>query len=227
MYQVSAARANSGMITTYLFTFVALIFTGFIATLTQLCPPLLQLASSTFGVIVEMAVMFYLVWLINAARNDGDQKKLSFRFALLCTAWGVMLSSMFAVYTTASIFGAFFSAAVLFLLMSGWAYFSKTEIRGFGPYMMIGLIAVIVVSLANLFIGSSLIQTGLSIFAVILFLGITAWESQEIRDNLRNASSVEEEVFYITEGAVSFYISFLNIFINLLSLFGMPKPPSN
>jgi uncharacterized protein len=227
MYQTSAARINSGMITTYLLTFVALFYTGLISIVTSFIPPLLHLTSSTFGVLIEVLIMFYTVWMINNARASGDQRKLSFRFALLCTVWGAMLASMFATYTAASIFGAFFSAAFLFLIMSGWAYFSKRNISSIGSYLMVALIALIVVSLVNLFIGSSLLQIGLSVIAILLFLAITAWESQEIRDNLRNANSVEDEVFYITDGAVSFYICFLNIFINILSLIGVPKPPSN
>jgi FtsH-binding integral membrane protein len=111
-------------------------------------------------------------------------------------------------------------AAVLFAVMSGYGYFTKQSLDSMGKFMLVGLIAIVIASIVNIFIGSTVMQMVISALAIIIFLGLTAYDTQKIRE----AVSVEgdtgrEEVL----GALTLYMDFINLFINLLQLFGMKK----
>jgi FtsH-binding integral membrane protein len=107
-------------------------------------------------------------------------------------------------------------AAVLFGTMSVWGYFTRQNLDSLGKFMFIGLIAVIIASIINLFIGSSLLAMVVSACAIIVFLGLTAYDTQRIREMVSEDDSNSIEVL----GALSLYLNFINIFLNLLSLFG-------
>lgn len=133
---------------------------------------------------------------------------------------GLSLAVIFAVYTMASIFSAFMGAAVLFGVMSFYGYFTKTNLDTVGKYAFVALIALIIVSLINLFIGSSVLQMVVSAIAIIVFLALTAYDTQSIREQLMDGGdSTSVEVL----GALSLYLDFINLFINLLQLFGVAK----
>lgn len=129
---------------------------------------------------------------------------------------GLSFATIFVVYTTASIVNAFLGAAVLFAVMSGYGYFTKQSLDSFGKYLMVGLIAIIVVSLINIFIGSSALQMFVSAAAVLIFLGLTAYDTQKIREQIMESSSPAVEVM----GALTLYLDFINLFLSLLHLFG-------
>jgi FtsH-binding integral membrane protein len=129
---------------------------------------------------------------------------------------GLSFSTIFVVYTSASIVSAFMGAAVLFGTMSVWGYFTRQNLDSLGKFMFIGLIAVIIASIINLFIGSSLLAMVVSACAIIVFLGLTAYDTQRIREMVSEDDSNSIEVL----GALSLYLNFINIFLNLLSLFG-------
>ncbi len=129
---------------------------------------------------------------------------------------GLSFATIFVVYTTASIVNAFLGAAVLFGTMSFYGYFTKQSLDSLGKYLMVGLIAVIVVSLINIFIGSSALQMFVSAAAVVIFLGLTAYDTQKIREQIMESSSPAIEVM----GALTLYLDFINLFLSLLHLFG-------
>ena len=129
---------------------------------------------------------------------------------------GLSFATIFVVYTTASIVNAFLGAAVLFGTMSFYGYFTKQSLDSLGKYLMVGLIAVIVVSLINIFIGSSALQMFVSAAAVVIFLGLTAYDTQKIREQIMESSSPAVEVM----GALTLYLDFINLFLSLLHLFG-------
>ena len=129
---------------------------------------------------------------------------------------GLSFSAIFVVYTSASIVSAFMGAAVLFGTMSIWGYFTRQNLDSLGKFMFIGLIAVIIVAIINLFIGSSVLAMVVSTIAIIVFLGLTAYDTQRIREMISEDDSNSIEVL----GALSLYLNFINIFLNLLSLFG-------
>lgn len=132
---------------------------------------------------------------------------------------GLSFSVIFAMYTLGSIFSAFMSAGILFGVMSFYGYFTKKDLSGVGQFMFVGLITIIIVSLINIFIGSTLLQLAISAVAVIIFLGLTAYDTQQIREMVTYDSGSSIEVM----GALQLYLDFINLFLNLLQLFGVSK----
>jgi FtsH-binding integral membrane protein len=110
-------------------------------------------------------------------------------------------------------------AAILFAVMSGYGYFTKKDLSGVGQFMFIGLIAIIIASIVNIFIGSTVMQMVISALAIIIFLGLTAYDTQRIREMVSIDNTGREEVI----GALTLYMDFINLFINLLQLFGDRK----
>lgn len=131
---------------------------------------------------------------------------------------GLSLSTIFVVYSMGSIVTAFMGAAVLFGVMSIYGYFTKRSLADVGSFCFVGLIAIIIASIINLFIGSTVMQMVISAIAIIIFLGFTAYDTQTIREavSVESDDSVSIEVL----GALSLYLDFINLFVDLLQLFG-------
>lgn len=129
---------------------------------------------------------------------------------------GLSFATIFVVYTMGSIFTAFMGAAVLFGVMSFYGYFTKRNLDSIGQFMFIGLIAIIIASVINIFIGSTVFQMVISALAIIIFLGLTAYDTQKIREMVSYDNDGKAEV----AGALSLYLDFINIFLSLLQLFG-------
>jgi uncharacterized protein len=132
---------------------------------------------------------------------------------------GLSFSMIFAVFTMGSIVSAFMGAAILFGVMSGYGYFTKRSLDSVGRFMFVGLIAIIIASIVNIFIGSTVMQMVISALAIIIFLGLTAYDTQKIREELSVETSDAAEV----RGALTLYMDFINLFLNLLQLFGGRK----
>jgi FtsH-binding integral membrane protein len=132
---------------------------------------------------------------------------------------GLSFATIFVIYTAASIASAFFGAAVLFCIMSVYGYFTKQSLDSVGKYLFVALIAIIITSIVNIFIGSSLLQTVISAAAVVIFLGLTAYDTQKIREQLMESDGPAVEVM----GALTLYLDFINLFLSLLHLFGDRK----
>ena len=132
---------------------------------------------------------------------------------------GLSFATIFAVFTMGSIVSAFMGAAILFGVMSGYGYFTKRSLDSMGKFMFVGLIAIVIASIVNIFIGSTVMQMVISALAIIIFLGLTAYDTQKIREEL----SVETTDVAEVRGALTLYMDFINLFINLLQLFGDKK----
>ena len=132
---------------------------------------------------------------------------------------GLSFATIFAVFTMGSIVSAFMGAAILFGVMSGYGYFTKQSLDSMGKFMIVGLIAIILASIVNIFIGSTVMQMVISALAIIIFLGLTAYDTQKIREEVSYDTSDVVEI----RGALTLYMDFINLFINLLQLFGNRK----
>jgi len=132
---------------------------------------------------------------------------------------GLSMATIFAIFTMGSIVSAFMGAAILFGVMSGYGYFTKQSLDSMGKFMFVGLIAIVIASIVNIFIGSTVMQMVISALAIIIFLGLTAYDTQKIREELSVEASDVAEV----RGALTLYMDFINLFINLLQLFGDRK----
>jgi len=131
---------------------------------------------------------------------------------------GLSFAMIFVIYTMGSIFTAFMGAAVLFGTMSGYGYFTKQSLDSVGKYAFIALIAICIASIVNIFIGSTVMQMVISALAIIIFLALTAYDTQQIREIVSDANAtVADEI----SGALTLYLDFINLFINLLQLFGV------
>jgi uncharacterized protein len=180
---------------------MAFFFTGAMAWVTLLSP---------------LAFIFLVPVLFNSGIGRTGMLVTLLAFASLM---GLSMSAMIAAYTAVSIVQAFMGAAVLFLTMTLYGYTTQKSLDSWGSFLIVGLIAIIVVSLINLFIGSSMLAILVSAAAVLIFLGLTAYDTQKIKEQLATSNSPAVEVY----GALSLYLDFINLFIHLLSLFGQRK----
>jgi FtsH-binding integral membrane protein len=132
---------------------------------------------------------------------------------------GLSFAVIFAVYAMSSIFTAFMGAAVLFGTMSFYGYFTKRSLDNIGGFLLVGLIAIIIASVINIFIGSTVMQMIISAIAILIFLGFTAYDTQQIREavSIQGDDAVAVEVL----GALNLYLDFINLFINLLQIIGV------
>ena len=132
---------------------------------------------------------------------------------------GLSFATIFAVFNMGSIVSAFMSAAILFGVMSFYGYFTKKNLDSIGQFMFVGLIAIVIASIVNIFIGSTVFQMVISAIAIIVFLGLTAYDTQRIREIVSVDNDGKAEVM----GALTLYLDFINLFISLLQLFGGRK----
>ena len=129
---------------------------------------------------------------------------------------GLSFATIFVAFKMGSIVSAFMSAAILFGVMSFYGYFTKKNLDTIGQYLFVGLIAIVIASIVNIFIGSSLFQMVISAIAVIVFLGLTAYDTQKIRDLVSVDNDGRAEIM----GALTLYLDFINLFLSLLQIFG-------
>ncbi len=133
---------------------------------------------------------------------------------------GLSFATIFVVYNMGSIVSAFMGGAILFGVLSGYGYFTKQNLDSLGKFLFVGLIAIIIASIVNIFIGSTVMQMVISAIAIIIFLGLTAYDTQKIREMLYDGSATDAmEV----QGALTLYLDFINLFLSLLQLFGGKK----
>ena len=149
--------------------------------------------------------------------NKSQLKLFLYGFSALM---GLSFATIFAIFTMGSIVSAFMGAAILFGTMSFYGYFTKKNLDSMGKFMFVGLIAIIIASIVNIFIGSTVMQMVISALAIIIFLGLTAYDTQKIREAVSvDGDTGRQEVL----GALTLYMDFINLFINLLQLFGIKK----
>jgi FtsH-binding integral membrane protein len=154
------------------------------------------------------------------AADNFNKSQLQLFLYGFASLMGLSMATIFAVFTMGSIVSAFMGAAILFGVMSVYGYFTKQNLDSMGKFMLIGLIAIIIASIVNIFIGSTVMQMVISALAIIIFLGLTAYDTQKIREAVSvDSDTGREEVL----GALTLYMDFINLFINLLQLFGDRK----
>ena len=167
-------------------------------------------------IFAPLAAIFGVSYVLSNNPTKGVAQLCLHGFAALM---GLSFAMIFAVFTMGSIVSAFMSAAILFAVMSGYGYFTKQSLDSLGKFMFVGLIAIIIASIVNIFIGSTVMQMVISALAIIIFLGLTAYDTQKIREMVSVDTSPAVEV----SGALTLYMDFINLFLNLLQLFGGRK----
>jgi uncharacterized protein len=133
---------------------------------------------------------------------------------------GLSLSSIFLVYTGASITRVFFISAATFGAMSLYGYTTKRDLTGVGNFLIMGLIGLIIAMLVNMFLMSSGLDFAISAIGVLIFVGLTAWDTQKIKESYSQSYGAEVLAKGAVMGALSLYLDFINLFLMLLRLFG-------
>lgn len=150
--------------------------------------------------------------------SAGAMRAIFFTFAAVM---GVSLSTIFLVYTGASIARIFFITMIMFSALSVWGYTTKKDLSGMGTFMFMGLIGLIIASVVNLFLQSSALEFGISVVGVLVFAGLTAWDNQRLKENYYVYSHDSELLAKgSVMGALTLYLDFINMFLFLLRLFG-------
>lgn len=166
-------------------------------------------------IFAPLVMSLFLAWK-GADMSESNIKAWYFAFA---AAMGVSLSLLLQVYTGASVAMALVGTTVSFGALAGWGYFTKKDISGWGPFLFAGVIGLIIASIVNIFVASSALQMTLNVLCILIFLGLTAYDMNRIRDMFWNTN--ESEVGRMQWfAALSLYINFINIFISMLQLFG-------
>jgi FtsH-binding integral membrane protein len=134
---------------------------------------------------------------------------------------GLSLSSIFLVYTGQSISQVFFVTAAAFGGLSLYGYTTKKDLSGWGSFLIMGVIGIVIASLVNLFLQSSALQFAISVIGVLVFAGLTAYDTQQIKDNyysvMGDATAAAKASIM---GALNLYLDFINMFVMMLQLFG-------
>lgn len=199
---------------------VAVLISMFVSYFVGSSPELLQFFfTGALKWVVIFAPLVAILGMTFAQERFSKQGLQMFLYAF-SALMGLSFATIFAVYTLGSIFTAFMGAAVLFSTMSFYGYFTKKDLTSLGSFMFVGLIAIIIASVINIFIGSTVMQMVISAIAIIVFLGLTAYDTQKIRQIVSvGGDTGKQEVM----GALSLYLDFINLFIHLLHLFGNRK----
>ena len=216
----SAGELNSAMGRVYghmsLAVIVSMIISYFVGTSPELLAFFFTGVMKWIVIFAPLAAIFGVAMVLGNNPSKGVAQLCLHGFAALM---GLSMATIFAVFAMGSIVSAFMGAAILFGVMSGYGYFTKKSLDSVGKFMFVGLIAIVIASIVNIFIGSTVMQMVISALAIVIFLGLTAYDTQKIREELSMESSDVAEV----RGALTLYMDFINLFINLLQLIGDRK----
>lgn len=178
---------------------VAVLFTGITKWLVMLLP---------------LAMILVITPLIDRTESESVLFILLQSFAI---AIGLSISSIFVAYSLPAIVSSFVGASILFIIMSGYGLVTSRDLSSIGQYAFIALISIIAVSLFNLLIGNSILTMIISAISILVFMALTAADTQQIRDTL----SLDPSNSNIARSALSLYLNVINIFLNLLTLSGL------
>ena len=179
-------------------------------------PALLQSPLMWVFILAPLGLVFFISARINTLSVEAA-RGLFFLYAALV---GISLSTIFHIYTQSSITRVFFISASAFGALSIWGYTTQRNLSGFGTFLFMGLIGIIIASLVNLFLGSSGLDWMISIIGVGVFAGLTAYDTQRIKemyDSMDDDGTMGRKAIM---GALSLYLDFINLFLMLLRLVG-------
>ena len=204
----------------YVWMTFALAITGFTAYGVANSPGILQALVTNqilfWGLIIAE---FALVIGVSSAINKLSLTTATLMFVLYSIINGALLSFIFLAYTQSSIATVFFITAGTFAAMAFVGYTTKTDLSSLGKYLLMALIGIIIATLVNVFfVKSSILDLGISYLGVLIFVGLTAYDTQKIKNMLLQAPDAGEQAQkYALLGALSLYLDFINLFIYLLS----------
>lgn len=220
----AAARFDEGlrqhMLGIYRNMGIGLAITGLVALAVASTPALVALIFGTplkwVAMFAPLAFIFFFQFRIDRMSTSGARAAF-FAFAAVM---GVSMAAIFLVFTQQSIAMAFFAASAMFLALSLFGYTTKRDLTGLGTFLFVGLIAVVLASIVNVFLGSTLLQTIFSVVGVGIFAGLTAWDTQRLKSEYAYYGRSEAADKLAIMGALSLYLNLINMFQLLLNLTG-------
>lgn len=206
----------------YLWMTLALVITGLTAYYVASSPTLLfHIFSNKLVLLGLLGGEFLLVIGLSAAINKLSLLMATLMFTIYSVVNGATLSVIFLVYTAESIMSVFFITAATFGGMALYGYFTKKDLTSWGNILFMGLIGIIIASLVNMFVHNSALQLIISYVAVLVFVGLTAYDSQKIKKMMLQAPDAGESMQKLALlGALTLYLDFINLFLQLLKILG-------
>jgi len=192
---------------------------GAIVSLTSLGNTLFFSGFKWIVMLAPLGVVFYMSFGI----NKMSASKAQITFWIFAALMGLSLSSIFLFYTGTSITRVFLITSATFGAMSIYGYTTKRDLTKFGSFLMMGLIGIILASLVNIFMKSTMMHFVISILGVLIFVGLTAYDTQKIKNMYQSSDTGELIGKKAVMGALTLYLDFINLFIMLLRLFGQRR----
>lgn len=218
------ASLRNYMVKVYNFMAMALCLSGGIAFLVASSPALMQLLFGTPLAWVVMLAPLGFVIFFGAKMNKISAAQAQTYLWIYSGLMGISLSTIFVAYTGVSIARVFFIAGSVFGTMSLYGYTTKKDLTGLGSFLIMGVIGLIIASIVNIFMHSSALQFALSLIGTFLFIGLTAYDTQRIKQTYYMFAGDKEMVGKAAVmGALNLYMDFINLFVMLLQLFGDRK----
>ncbi len=185
-----------------------------------------ELGATLFGSPLQWVIMLAplaFVLVLSFGINKLSPLATQALFWTFAAVMGVSLASIFAIYTGGSIAKVFFIAAAMFGGMSIYGYTTKRDLTQIGSFLVMGLWGLIIASIVNVIWPSGPLGFAISVVGVVIFLGLTAWDTQKIKESYSEGMGAEYETKGAVMGALSLYLDFLNLFLMLLRLFGQQR----
>jgi uncharacterized protein len=219
------AGLRSYMLSIYNYMASGVALTGIVALLVYSTPALFavffnQVGSPTILGWVAMLSPLAIILGMNFGLNRMSERTLKGLFWGFAALMGVSMSTIFARYTGASIAQTFFVTAASFGALSLYGYTTKKDLSAMGRFLFMGLIGIFIASIANIFIGSSSLQLAVNILGVLIFAGLTAYDTQRLREMYYQVQGSDFAGKAAVMGALTLYLNFINLFQFLLSFMG-------
>ncbi|TPJ31402.1 Bax inhibitor-1/YccA family protein [Mesorhizobium sp. B2-7-2] len=208
------------MLRVYNYMGLGLVVTGLVAFFVASTPALyVPIFSSPLKWVVMLAPLAF-VMLFSFRMQTMSAASAQAMFWAFCAVMGLSLASVFLVFTSTSIARTFFIAATMFGATSLYGYTTRRDLTQFSSFLIMGLIGVVIASLVNLFLGSTALQFAISVIGIAVFIGLTAWDTQTIKEQYAENFDAESQQKLAVFGAFSLYLNFINIFQLLLNFTG-------
>lgn len=217
------AGLRSYMLGIYNYMASALALTGIVAVLVASSPALYTFVLGTPFKWVAMLGPLAFVFALSAGMNRMKLGTVQLLFWLYAASMGLSLSSIFLVFSGESIARAFFITAATFGAMSLYGYTTKRSLAGMGSFLFMGLIGLVIAMVVNIFLGSSALQFAISVVGVLIFTGLTAYDTQQLKQMYVSSDGTATMGKKKVMGALRLYLDFINLFVMLLHLFGQER----
>ena len=208
------------MLRVYNYMVVGLVVTGLVAYFTSTSHDLMMTLFATPLKWVVMLAPLAFVLVLSFGIQKLSVQTAQMVFWVYCAAMGLSLATIFVVFTGTSIARVFFITSGMFAAMSLWGYTTKRDLTGMGSFLMMGVVGIVIAGFANIFIGSSALQFAVSVLGVLIFTGLTAYDTQNIKEMYAESHGHEANGKLAIMGALQLYLDFINLFVMLLQLIG-------